>query len=431
MLSKVLIIGAGTGGLCLAQGLKQAGVDVSVFERDRTPTDRLQGYRLHISPSGARAMEHCLPSALFREFLASAAKPNTAVSFLDSDLKPLLTLPLVTDPKAESRELPVSRITLRKLLLRGLEEVVHFEKRFHHYEQRPDGRVAAHFEDGSEIEGDVLIGADGASSTIRGQLLPDARRIDTGIVAISGKTQLNDSVRRLTPSAFFRGPTLVLGSGGRFLFGSAVEFPHNGNGHSAGALPVSSPAEDLLFGERAEYVMWGLSCRQDLLPELAHRGEAGSDELMKASLRLTNDWHATLRALIDATAPETITSFHVRTAGRIAPWHTTTVTLLGDAIHNMTPYRGMGANTALLDADDLCLALLKVHRGDNELIPALHAYEAEMIDRGFRAVEASLKQMQQVHREGRFANALRGFSLRTIDRLPVSLKKAIMQRQSM
>ena len=247
MLSKVLIIGAGTGGLCLAQGLKQAGVDVSVFERDRTPTDRLQGYRLHISPSGARAMEHCLPPAVFREFLASAAKPNTAVSFLDSDLKTLLTLPIVADPKAESRELPVSRITLRKLLLQGLEDVLHFEKRFHHYEQRPDGRVAAHFEDGSEIEGDVLIGADGASSTIRAQLLPDARRIDTGIVAISGKVPLNDSVRHLTPSAFFPGPTLVLGSGGRFLFGSAVEFPPNGNGPLAEAFPVSPPSDNLLL----------------------------------------------------------------------------------------------------------------------------------------------------------------------------------------
>jgi len=35
MLSKVMIVGAGAGGLCLAQGLKQSGIDVSVFERDR------------------------------------------------------------------------------------------------------------------------------------------------------------------------------------------------------------------------------------------------------------------------------------------------------------------------------------------------------------------------------------------------------------
>src|SRR6516162_1242061 len=92
-------------------------------------------------------------------------------------------------------------------------------------------------------------------------------------------------------------------------------------------------------------------------------------------------------------------------------------------------YRGMGANMALLDADSLRRALLRVYRGQSELIPALQGYEAEMIDRGFRAVEASLKQMKQVHSQGRFANAMRGFSLRTIERFPVHLKWAIMQRR--
>jgi len=37
---KVLIVGAGTGGLCLAQGLKSAGISVEVFERDHSPFDR-------------------------------------------------------------------------------------------------------------------------------------------------------------------------------------------------------------------------------------------------------------------------------------------------------------------------------------------------------------------------------------------------------
>jgi 2-polyprenyl-6-methoxyphenol hydroxylase-like FAD-dependent oxidoreductase len=70
-----------------------------------------------------------------------------------------------------------------------------------------------------------------------------------------------------------------------------------------------------------------------------------------------------------------------------------------------------------------------VYRGESELIPALHGYETEMIDRGFRAVEASLKQMKQVHSQGRFVNAMRWFSLRAIDRFPLHLKRAIMQRQ--
>jgi 2-polyprenyl-6-methoxyphenol hydroxylase-like FAD-dependent oxidoreductase len=429
VLSKVLIIGAGTGGLCLAQGLKQAGIYVSVFERDRTPTDRLQGYRLHISSNGAHALEDCLRATLFREFLVSVAKPNTAVTFLDSDLKTLLTFPIIANPNAESRELPVSRITLRKVLLQGLDGVVNFEKRFHHYEQHPDGSVVAYFEDGSAGEGDLLIGADGASSTVRAQLLPHARRIDTGIVAISGKAPLNDYVRNLTPPEFFRGPTLVLGSGGRFLFGSAVEFPSNGDDKSNRPQPVSSPSDDLLFGERAEYVMWGLSYRRNLFPEIPDPEKANGDELLQASLRVTTNWHTTLRALIGATAPETINAFQVKSAERIAPWNTGTVTLLGDAIHNMTPYRGMGANMALLDADALLVALLRVHRGECDLISALHAYEAEMLDRGFRAVEASLKQMKKVHSEGRFANAMRALSLRTINRLPGRVKKAIMQHQ--
>jgi 2-polyprenyl-6-methoxyphenol hydroxylase-like FAD-dependent oxidoreductase len=46
---RVCIIGAGTGGLCLAQGLKKDDIEFEVFERDRAPADRLQGYRLSIS----------------------------------------------------------------------------------------------------------------------------------------------------------------------------------------------------------------------------------------------------------------------------------------------------------------------------------------------------------------------------------------------
>jgi len=77
---------------------------------------------------------------------------------LNENLKPLLTFPIADDPNIGSREIPVSRITLRKVLLQGLETMVNFEKRFHHFDQREDGRVVAYFEDGSTVEGDLLIG---------------------------------------------------------------------------------------------------------------------------------------------------------------------------------------------------------------------------------------------------------------------------------
>src|SRR5258707_432989 len=96
---KVIIIGAGTGGLCLAQGLKSSGIAVEVFERDRTTTDRLQGYRLSINAQGSDALKLCLPEGLFDQFVQGAAKPSESVTFLDHRLGPLLGLDLTRNAK--------------------------------------------------------------------------------------------------------------------------------------------------------------------------------------------------------------------------------------------------------------------------------------------------------------------------------------------
>ena len=64
---KVLIVGAGTGGLCLAQGLAADHIDVEVFERDKTPVDRQQGYRLSLSATGNQALRACLPDPPLRQ----------------------------------------------------------------------------------------------------------------------------------------------------------------------------------------------------------------------------------------------------------------------------------------------------------------------------------------------------------------------------
>ena len=57
----VAIIGGGMGGLCLANGLKKAGISVAVYERDQSPESRTQGYRIHIDPQGSTALHECLP----------------------------------------------------------------------------------------------------------------------------------------------------------------------------------------------------------------------------------------------------------------------------------------------------------------------------------------------------------------------------------
>jgi 2-polyprenyl-6-methoxyphenol hydroxylase-like FAD-dependent oxidoreductase len=57
----VIIVGAGTGGLALAHGLRAADIAVRVFEHDHKLSDRSQGYRLNINGGGARALQSCLP----------------------------------------------------------------------------------------------------------------------------------------------------------------------------------------------------------------------------------------------------------------------------------------------------------------------------------------------------------------------------------
>jgi salicylate hydroxylase len=82
----ILIIGGGIGGLTLAQGLKRAGVSAAVYERDRTLTDRLQGYRVHISPTGSLALHECLAPHLFEVFDRTCGAPTTAVRFFTEQI---------------------------------------------------------------------------------------------------------------------------------------------------------------------------------------------------------------------------------------------------------------------------------------------------------------------------------------------------------
>lgn len=396
----VLIIGAGTGGLALAHGLRNAGLPVEVYERDRHRTGGLQGYRVGISPNGVRSLRACLPPELFDTFIATTARDYQFFSMFTERLDPLLTITsrdLNGDDNGDVvRDYSVSRMTLRQVLLTGVEDIVHFDKTFTHYEDNGD-TVTAHFADGTSATGRLLIGADGANSRVRKQYLPDATHSETGLVAVGGKQAITADNTGLLPGTARHGMSMIFDKRSTFGILHVMEFPWQGtrelkNGIGATDAELIKQWPGLLFDNTTDYFSWGVSASHQVLPADLHQRDG--DELQQLVLReLVADWHPALRELIRDSDPSTTFSLNIRTSDPISAWQPSRITLLGDAAHTMTPGRGAGANTALRDAQLLRDKLIAVRDGSLELIPAVGEFEAAMRDYSAVAVKESLEGM--------------------------------------
>jgi salicylate hydroxylase len=426
-------LAAALGGLTLAQGLKKSGVSVAVYERDRTPTDRLQGYRVHINPAGSQALYECLPASLFDAFVRTCGKPSPSIRFLTERMRVLLALDEVNASRrfggdGVHQHRSVSRITLRRVLLSGLDQIVHFGKTFARYEELPTGRVCAHFEDATSAEGDLLVAADGGGSRVRRQFLPDAERIDTGVVAIAGKVFLDSEGGRQVPAELRQGLTMASDRDGHSLFVALQEI--EGVAVDGFGANDASAAADIQFDNSRSYLMWAFGARREKLGlDDYQTGARSHQELRNVVLNAMalRSWDERFRMLVRAADPGTIGALAIRTSVPVAPWPTQRVTLLGDAIHSMTPYRGVGANVALKDAVRLCRALTAVHCGERLAIEAIHEYEAGMLDYGFAAVRASLQAMNQAMAKSRVRSGVSRLVLRVANNVP-AFKRAIFDR---
>ena len=86
---RVAVAGGGLGGLCLAQGLLKAGVDVTVYERDARLAGRRQGYRLHVDARAGLALEQCLPPESLALFQATCGDVSTRLTVVSERLRVL------------------------------------------------------------------------------------------------------------------------------------------------------------------------------------------------------------------------------------------------------------------------------------------------------------------------------------------------------
>src|SRR6185312_6277615 len=147
----------------------------------------------------------------------------------------------------------------------------------------------------------------------------------------------------------------------------------------------------LMFDNTRDYISWGIWAAADKFPQ--NFKELSGPELLAMTQRLTASWHPHWRQLLEQSDPTSVFPVVIRTSVPLPAWAPSNVTLLGDAIHTMTPGRGVGANTALRDAVLLTRHLVAVRDGRRELLQSIGAYEEKMRRYGYEAVLKSRQQM--------------------------------------
>lgn len=174
----------------------------------------------------------------------------------------------------------------------------------------------------------------------------------------------------------------------------------------------------MLLDNTQDYVFWAYAANRDTYPSLPHLERSDGRHLQQVVQTLIKDRHPGLVRLVAESDPSTVAPVVIRSMAPVEPWETTNVTLIGDAIQNMTPMAGIGANTALRDASLLCRKLVEVDRGQSALLPTIHEYEAEMLEYGFAAVRQSLRNAQQAKSSSKFGRTAFKTVLRAINAVP-------------
>jgi 2-polyprenyl-6-methoxyphenol hydroxylase-like FAD-dependent oxidoreductase len=344
--TRIAIIGAGVGGLTLARILHTHGIEVTVFERDPSPTARTQGGSLDLHPeSGQRAMNE---AGLVDEFWAMARRESEELRVVDAGAN--LLARRVPSGDEESGRPEIDRAALREIFLSALPATMIRWGHQLRYMSEPDtDGFRLHFASGDSADFDLVVGADGARSRVR-PLLTDAEP------ALTGTTLFQLTI----PDADHTHPDLaeLVGPGSLWCLGADQNLSAQRGGD--GRIRVSVGLREFASG-------WATSGSDGV-------GEEISQAML---LRFFDGWDPRLTALItasdDAVVPQVIAALPVGLRWDARPG----VTLLGDAAHLMPPV-GEGANQAMLDASELAFAIAA---NPDDLPGAVRSFELAMFDR--------------------------------------------------
>jgi salicylate hydroxylase len=376
------VIGGGIGGLACALHLLQSDFDVHVYERAGALSD--VGAGVQVSPNASRVLHRL---GLAGELARVGVRPVAFHQRRWDDGRTLLLAPL-GDAVVEAfgfAHYQAHRADLLKILARALpEDRVHLAHRLVALDDRDD-RVDVMFENGTTATVDVLVGADGIHSTVRGLVFGEAGPRFTGCAAYRGLVP----AERLDQLELEVTTQMWMGPGGHFVH----YFVRN--------------QRLVNFVAVVEQASWTRESWTD-------RGDVAD------ALSAFAGWHPQVHEILQSVDETFIWALFDRAP--LPQWSLGRVTVLGDACHPMLPFMAQGAAQALEDGAALTSCLLRGWA--SPIQESLRLYETVRKPRATRVQSLSEANKTRFHlpdgpaqreRDEQMASGGTDFSIKAVD----------------
>lgn len=380
----VSIIGAGIGGVALAVACLHRGIPFTLYERDKSFADRSQGYGLTLQQA-SKAIKGFGLFSLKEAIVSTKHIVHTSDGKIIGEWGLRKWLPSDTIKQAKHSNLHISRQALRSALLEQLDE--HNSVKWGHqlvdFKESNTNKIDLSFLVNGEIkkvQTNILVGADGIRSSVRklllGEEITPLRYLDC--MVILGICKL--SALENTQSPLLDGATVFQTANGK---------------ERIYMMPYSKEA-----------IMWQLSfpISEEAAKEISKKGK---NSLKEEAIQRTN-WHTPIPEIIKATLESEISGYPVYDREILTTELFKTgknITLIGDAAHPMSPFKGQGANQALLDALSLAREITKKCTKSSNWKEigirksVLNDFESDMLSRSATKVKDSAEAAKFLHSE--------------------------------